>query len=236
MVDAIVLAGGLGTRLAQTIPLLPKALAPIRGIPFLHLLLTQIANSKIASTIVMALGHKASSIENFIEIQGPLSIPIQYSTEKFPLGTGGAVLYALPKTKSSTLLILNGDTFFDLPFEDFYNFHIQQKSSLTIACRYSSDCSRYGEILFDPSHRILQFTEKSRDAKGGWISGGIYLIQRELFDPFSSGTYSLENDFFPQFLKKGAFAYPHAGAFIDIGTPVSYEEAQNILQPWIPSI
>lgn len=231
MIDAIVLAGGLGTRLAQTIPHLPKALAPIRETPFLQLLLNQLAQSGIVSKVVMALGHKASSIESFIHSQ-VYPFPIELSFEQSPLGTGGAVLNALPKTTTDTLLILNGDSFFDLSLADFYHFHQTQEGSLTIACRYVEDSSRYGSILFDEFQRIYRFIEKQPDSKSGWISSGIYLAQKNLFSRYSPGIHSLENEFFPQFLQFPTLAYLHTGAFIDIGTPSSYEEAQTILQPW----
>ena len=231
MIDAIVLAGGLGTRLAQTVPHLPKTLAPIQKTPFLQLLLNQLAQSGLISKVVMALGHKASAIESFIQ-SNSYPLPIEFSFESSPLGTGGAILQALSKTKSDPLLILNGDSFFDISFSDFYRFHTAEKGSLTIACRYVEDSSRYGSILFDESQRIYRFTEKTQGSQPGWISAGIYLIQRDLFSPFSPGVYSLENEFFPKFLQSTAFAYLHAGDFIDIGTPSSYEEAQKILQPW----
>jgi NDP-sugar pyrophosphorylase family protein len=231
MIDAIILAGGLGTRLAPILPHLPKTLAPIQKTPFLQLLINQLARSGIVSKIVMALSHKASAIESFIQSHS-YSLPIEFSFEPSPLGTGGAILHALPKTTSDTLLILNGDSFFDLPLADFYHFHLTQKGSLTIACRYVEDCSRYGSILFDNSQKIYRFTEKSQTPTNGWINSGIYLIQRHLFSPFCAGVYSLESEFFPQFLQSTAFAYLHTGAFIDIGTPSSYREAQEILQPW----
>ena len=232
MVTAIILAGGLGTRLAQTVPHLPKALAPIQGIPFLKLLFDQLEKAAIVSKIILALGHKAASIESFIQSQIP-DIPLELSIELSPLGTGGALLHALNIPCSETLLVLNGDTHFDLPLSAFLNYHQTCKADITLACRQVPDTSRYGSVVFDSSSRITAFREKSSTPQPGWINAGIYLIEKKLLSPLEPGIRSIENDFFPQFLKKNFFAFPHQGSFVDIGTPSSYNEAQEILKPWI---
>lgn len=230
MVAAVILAGGLGTRLAQTVPHLPKALAPIQGVPFLQLLLQQLEKSGIISKIVLALGHKAASIQEFLT---HTSLPIHYSIEPSPLGTGGALLHALPQADGQTLLVLNGDSFFDLSLSHFLDFHRAHAADLSIACREVEDTSRYGSVEWDSTFQIRGFREKSSLSQPGWINAGLYLIQKDLLKRFSPGIYSLEKDFFPQFLKKKALAYPNAGSFIDIGTPNSYNEAQELLKPWI---
>ena len=231
MVTAIVLAGGLGTRLLASVPHLPKALAPIRGIPFLKLLLNQLEASNIVKEIILALGHKAEAIRTFIDTYHS-PIPIKLSVEPTPLGTGGALIQALPLASSSPLLVLNGDTYFDLPFASFLNFHKTRKADITLACREVSDTSRYGSIEITPSLRIASVSEKAPISQSGWINGGIYLIETHLLTPFPQGQYSIEKDFFPQFVKKWCYAFPHDGNFIDIGTPNSYNEAQEILKRW----
>src|SRR3989338_8535502 len=121
MVCGIILAGGLGTRLAQTVPYLPKVLAPIQGVPFLELLLHRLGKAAILSKVILALGHKAADIQRFLQ-QKPFLVSIDFSIESTPLGTGGALLLALNQTDAETLLVLNGDSFFDLPLADFYAF------------------------------------------------------------------------------------------------------------------
>jgi D-glycero-alpha-D-manno-heptose 1-phosphate guanylyltransferase len=232
MIDAIVLAGGLGTRLRQTVPNLPKALAPIQGVPFLQILLNQLNGSPLISRIVMALGHQSEAIADFLQ-KGSL---VDCSIETNPLGTGGAILLALSKTSLKTLLIVNGDTFFDIDLKAFYEFHTRNKSRATLAVRYEEkEAGRYGCMEFGSDRRILNFVEKSPSVRAGWVSGGIYLIEKEMFAPFTVGcSYSMERDFLPLFLRKGVYAYPDPGVFIDIGTADSYTEAQQILKPWIP--
>lgn len=232
MATAIILAGGLGTRLAGVIPHLPKALAPIRGVPFLQLILKQLEESQVVSQVIFALGHKASDIQSFLS-DYPSCIPIELSIEATPLGTGGALLQALRKSTSETLLVLNGDSYFDLSLADFLHAHRSRWADVSIACHFVEETSRYGSVEFDDSHRILKFSEKSSEKRPGWINAGMYCLQKRILDSFSPGVYSLERDFFSHFLKRNCFAYCHRGAFIDIGIPSSYEEAQEFLKPWI---
>lgn len=232
MIDAIILAGGFGTRLSQTLPHIPKALAPIKRVPFLDLLLEQLQASGIISKVVMALGYKAAHIETHVS-QKSYSFPIEFSIEPTPQGTGGAIVLAVEKTTTNTLLILNGDSYFDLDLAHFLRAHLEKKGMGSIACREMEDTSRYGTLEIDPSDRIHSFREKNGCNTKGWINAGVYLMQKELFSSLPQANYSLEKELLPRFLEKKLFAYPHSGAFIDIGTPESYDEAQEILKPWI---
>lgn len=228
MVDAIILAGGQGTRLRSSVPHLPKALAPIQGTAFLQILIDQFSRISFLSRKILALGYEAEAICEFTKKDPTFSVSI----EEEPLGTGGAILLALKKSISPTLLIVNGDTFFDLDFEAFYAFHREKKSLATLAVRYEDqDCSRFGSLVIDSDQKITAFQEKCSEVQSGWVSGGIYLIEKEMFEPFvTKKPYSIEKDFFPLFLQKNLFAFPSSKTFIDIGTPESYLEAQHILQ------
>ena len=233
MLEVIILAGGLGTRLASAVPHLPKILAPIQKTPFLHILLTQLAKANIISKAILALRHRADEILQALSI--PLPFPIEASFESHALGTGGAVLQALSKTSQEDILVINGDTFFDLSFSTLHAFHVEKKATITVATRQVPDRSRYGSIEIDSSSKIISYQEKATHSGKGLISAGIYLIQKKILLDLSIKESSLETDFFPLFIQKGAFSYLHSGVFIDIGTPESYEEAQTILQPWIPT-
>jgi D-glycero-alpha-D-manno-heptose 1-phosphate guanylyltransferase len=233
MLDAIILAGGLGSRLANRVPEIPKALAPIQGIPFLQLCLSQLSASPFISKIVMALGHRADAIRSYLQKQIDFPIPIEYSIESSPLGTGGSILFALPRTEQETLLVVNGDTFCDLSIEDFYAFHDSKHANLSIAAVQVDDCSRYGSIQIGAEQRIYGFEEKSNRSRKGWINAGAYLIQKKSLTGAQEGPSSLEKDLIPLFIGNGLYAFLHTGVFIDIGTPRSYEQAQTILQPWI---
>lgn len=227
--EAIILAGGLGTRLQQTVPGVPKALAPILGIPFLKILLQQLDESRFFSKVILALGHRAQQIEEAIT---PIySFKLVYSVETDPLGTGGAILHALPRIEGETFFVCNGDSYSDISFASFYAFHKTKKGELSLVCRELEDTSRYGSILFDEELRVLQFNEKSSAIAKGWISCGMYLFEKKIFAPFKQSCSSLEKDLFPHFLSHKIFAYPHTGSFIDIGTKDSYEMAQEYLKP-----
>jgi D-glycero-alpha-D-manno-heptose 1-phosphate guanylyltransferase len=232
MVTGIILAGGLGTRLAGTLPHLPKTLAPIQGIPFLKLLLDQLDKSQILSKVILALGVKAENVQQFLRSRS-YGFTLETSVESSPLGTGGALLNALERASTETLLVLNGDSYFDLSLPDFLTFHQGKGADVTIDCKEMLDVSRYGSVEIEPSsQKICSFKEKCEQSESGWISAGLYLIQKDLLVSFQQGASSLEKDIFPHFLKNKIFAYAHVGSFIDIGTPNSYNDAQEILKPW----
>lgn len=234
MVPVLILAGGLGSRLAHTVPHLPKALAPIQNTPFIHLLLRQIEKSALFSKIILALGHKASLIEQ-AALPSNLSIPIEISRESIPLGTGGAILNTLDRIESDVFMVMNGDSFFDISFSRFFHFFYASKASVSIACAPipATDPYRYGTLQLDLSGRVLKFSEKTNMPTSHWISTGIYLMKKELFADLPLIQLSLENDLFPRFLEKGIFGYIQQATFIDIGTHESYHEAQNTLKPWL---
>ncbi|PIS03459.1 MAG: hypothetical protein COT85_00050 [Chlamydiae bacterium CG10_big_fil_rev_8_21_14_0_10_42_34] len=225
MIDCIVLAGGLGTRLKETVPDKPKPLAPIQGTPFLDLLLNQLP---FASKIVLAVGYKASQIIDYYT-NSPL--PLDFSIETTPLGTGGAIKHALQKTTTNDLLVLNGDSFLNLSFEPFIKAHQNANADLTIASVHVENASRYGRLTLDSqTNKIVGFQEKSLNVEPGWINAGIYLMKRDLFENLDLGpTFSLEKEVFPHLLNKNVLSYPCSGTFIDIGTKESYLQAQQLL-------
>ena len=230
--EAVILAGGLGTRLQKTVPYLPKALAPIQNTPFLTLLLNQLQQSSLFSKIILCLGFKSDQITNYLETLNS-TIPVISLIEPQQLGTGGAILYALKEISNSTFCVLNGDSYSDLCFQNFYQFHKKNEADISIACHEMEDTRNYGTIEYDESFRIFSFLEKKNELKKGSISRGIYFFERELFNEFPIKPCSLEKDLFPTFIKKRMFAYPQASTFIDIGTQQTYLQAQQLLNPWI---
>ncbi|MBI3508853.1 MAG: nucleotidyltransferase family protein [Chlamydiia bacterium] len=222
--EALLLVGGLGTRLA--LPNLPKALAPIQQIPFLKILLDQLTHWQV-SKIVLAIGHRAQAIVDYVN---SLHLPIEYSWETAPLGTGGALLNALSKIRAETFLVMNGDSFFDLPLAPFLELHRTHSAVATIACHHIEDISRYGSLELEETGRIRCFQEKRGESKPGWINAGIYLMQKKALEAFPLRSCSLEKDIFPTLIPQGVFAYRHSATFIDIGTPQSLQDAQNVLK------
>ncbi len=221
MTDVIILAGGFGTRLAGTLPGVPKILAPICGIPFVEILLRWL---QPLGCVVFALGHLAEQVQRYLGSREG----IEFSVEKKSLGTGGALLQALPKTTSSTVLVINGDSFFDISLPDFHRFHAAHGGLASIASLKKADVRRYGSLTFEEKDGRVVSMEPS-----GWINAGLYLLDRSLLAGEALRSCSLEAELLPHWIEKGIFAYRNRGTFIDIGTAESYRDAQKILAAWI---
>lgn len=226
--DAIILAGGKGTRLKNLISHVPKPLAPINGIPFLDFLISFLQTQKEINKIILSVGYKkAKIIKRYKNLEN-----LFFSEETLPLGTGGAIKKALNLTESKTVLILNGDTYIEFSLKNLWKFHLEKKSDITVLSNYKKNISRYGSLIIDKNtQKILSFNEK-KEKNNGYVNAGIYLINRSEFDSFNlMNAFSLEKDFFPLAIKtKNIFGFKVSSTFIDIGTENSYLEAQKILK------
>jgi D-glycero-alpha-D-manno-heptose 1-phosphate guanylyltransferase len=226
MIEAIVLAGGLGTRLRPVVQNLPKTLAPINGRPFAAFLLDMLVDQGIGK-IILATGYLHEAV---IACFGQVyrGIELDYSVEEEPLGTGGALRLAMQKVQGDKVIVVNGDTFFDVDFQDMISFHTNQSADVTIALKSMPDCSRYGRVVVADNH-VIAFAEKGHSGDG-FINGGVYCINRDIMEKFTIGQqFSLEHDVFEQAgpcLKIAA--YMSHGVFIDIGIPEDYEKAQQM--------
>ena len=223
--EAIILAGGLGTRLRDVVPELPKCMAPVAGRPFLYYLLNYLENKGFAH-VILSLGYKHELIEDWISNNSwPFSISL--SIENEPLGTGGALKQALVHTKERRVLIMNGDTFFDVNLEAFYNSHHQRKAEISVALKPMMDFDRYGNVETNESGKIMVFQEK-QSCKTGQINGGLYLINRDSsLINVGKEKFSFETDV----LQKQAgisdiYGFNSSGYFIDIGIPEDYSRAK----------
>ncbi|NGX49787.1 MAG: D-glycero-alpha-D-manno-heptose 1-phosphate guanylyltransferase [Candidatus Anoxychlamydiales bacterium] len=234
--DTIILVGGKGTRLRETIgDDIPKPLAKINGTPFLDLIISQLEKFDIIKNIILAVGYKKEKIIDRYKDKNN----ILFSEDFFPLGTGGAIKKALSLCKSNEVLVLNGDTYLEFNLADLLQNHIEKKAEITIGYRFEKDTSRYGSLTLDEkTKKILKFNEKQNSEKlkeiSGFINSGVYVINKNVFDDFEniedSEKFSIELDFFSKavFTKK-IFGFDIKTSFIDIGTASSYHRAQNIL-------
>lgn len=228
--EAIILAGGLGTRLRQAVPDLPKPMAPIQNRPFLEYLLNYWIREGV-SRFVMSTGYLASRVQDHFGASYR-GVPIEYSIEATPMGTGGGLSLALDYlTSKDPFLLLNGDTFFQVSLESFLQFHLCSQAEMTLALLRKKTEGRYGGIEMDKSGRVLGFgPEQSSDPF--WINGGVYLISPKLARSISKEkAISLEKEILPSWLEKGnrIFGFQSEGAFIDIGVPEDYNRAYDIL-------
>jgi len=225
-VQAIVLAGGLGTRLRGVVPDLPKPLAPVSGRPFLAIVLEQL-RSQGFSLAVLSVGFRHELIRQaFGERFGGLAI--DYAVEDRPLGTGGAIRLAARACSEPDVFVLNGDSYADLDFADMQARHCEAHVPLTVCAVEVPDAARYGRILVRDD-RITGFSEKGA-AGPGLINAGIYLMRRNLLAvPELPEVFSFERDVLEARLADlRPLAYQTRGRFIDIGVPEDYARAQGM--------
>ena len=228
--EAVVLAGGLGTRLRPVVNDRPKAMALVAGRPFLEWLIEDLRRQGIRR-LVLCTGYMSESIEDHFGSGSAWGVEIVYSRESVPLGTGGAVKLALPKLLSSRFLVLNGDSFCDFNVRELDQVHSEYNAAVTLWLVTVEDSERFGAITVDPNRAITEFLEKAASRKSGLINAGVYLLERRIFEPQTEGSaFSLERDVFPQFVGHGLYGVVGAGPFIDIGTPESYEMADLFVQ------
>jgi D-glycero-alpha-D-manno-heptose 1-phosphate guanylyltransferase len=224
--EAIVLAGGLGTRLREAVPDVPKALAPVAGRPFIDFLLDALAASGCAR-VILAVGHRHELISGHLGSKFA-GLPLDYSVEDEPLGTGGASRKALNLVRAPSALLLNGDTWLDVDFQEMVAAHNSASAKSTIAVRAVPDVERYGAVEVE-SGRVSCFNEKGKRGPG-LINAGTYVLERHVFNEFSlPQVFSLEHDFLiPHLPRLSPLAFRVTGTFIDIGTPDDYALAQTI--------
>ena len=228
MYDAIILAGGLGTRLQPAFPHLPKVLAPICGTPFIDILLSQLHLSGCIDKVIIAAGHKADCITSHFE-NNPSPLPLLFSIEDTPLGTGGAVKKALQLSSSEHLFVMNGDCLIHLSFTALLNQHLALGADCTLTYLKMKNPDRYGRLLVDPlTHQITAFGDHLHT---NTINAGFYVLDRKALEEISlESSFSLEKEGFPLLLRKRFFGFFYEGLFIDIGTPDAYLTAQNLYE------
>lgn len=215
--EAIILAGGFGTRLKHVVSDVPKPMAPINDKPFLEYIFEDL-NKKGVTHVVLAVGYMKEKIEEYFKNQYK-NIEISYSEENSPLGTGGAIKKAVSKCREEDIFIINGDTFYDVDLEKMKKFHIENKSSLTIAVKEMENFDRYGSLVIK-NNKIIKFEEKKPMLKGK-INGGIYLIKKNIFQGIEQESFSFEKEILEN-EKIEKYAYESNGYFIDIGIPEDY--------------
>ena len=222
--EAIILAGGLGTRLGSRLTDLPKAMAPVAGRPFLALLLDRLMAAG-CTRVILSVGYRRDTIVNHFH-ESYRGMPLIYSIEEQPLGTGGAIRLSLERVTEASALVLNGDTFLDLDLHEICAYHHSARRSMTMAVTQVADTSRYGGVLLQ-DNLITGFTEKGKQGTG-WINAGVYVLERSF--PWPSdlpAQFSFERDVLETHLAAlRPAAFPCRGYFLDIGIPEDLGRAQ----------
>lgn len=224
--EAIILAGGFGTRLRQVVPDLPKPMAPVAGRPFLEILLSSLAR-KGFSRVVLSLGYLSEKVVEFFGDRFA-GMELVYEIEDTPLGTGGAIRQALVRCTSDHVFVFNGDTYLDVETSEV-EAHWQNHRVPIIVAREVPDTARYGRLA-TANNRVSGFREKGL-AGPGLINAGCYVLPKTILDGFQRGVaFSLETDFLAKEVSQQRFdVFVTKGQFIDIGIPEEYQRAQTEL-------
>lgn len=226
--EAIVLVGGLGTRLRNVVADVPKPLAPVAGRPFLERILDRLEQGGIRRTI-LASGYLADVIEDRIRHRWG-RMDVAYSVESSPLGTGGAIRAAASKLSAPGAHVMNGDTWLDYSFAEFENAVHAAGAPMGVALAYVDNVARYGRVDVDGG-RIVAFREKGGSGPGTVNAGCYFLGEESLAALPDREAFSFESDVLVPVAATGnVVAYTATRGFIDIGVPEDYLRAQSLFR------
>lgn len=225
--EAIILAGGFGTRLQPVVKDVPKPMALILQKPFLEYLLNYLFYHGV-SKIIFAVGYKYDIIKEYFG-EEYIGMEICYSVEYEPLGTGGAIKNALKYLVDDFFFVLNGDSFFDINLNEFQEFCQRKKATIGLALKQMADVSRYGAVTVDKDQRIVKFSEKKSCTGKGYMNAGIYFMERDFVLNLDMKTkFSIEKEVFEKTINEtGIFGFIIDAYFIDIGIPEDFYKAQD---------
>jgi NDP-sugar pyrophosphorylase family protein len=221
--QAVLLVGGMGTRLRTVMPSTPKPLAPVGDRPIRQL------RGQGIRRMVMCSGYLADQVEEQFGSGSSLGVEIRYSKESEPLGTAGAVKLAQKHLEDGAdFIVMNGDSFLEVDLHQVMSFHRERRGLASMATVRVENAGRYGTVVVNPSGEVVGFTEKTDRDGPGLVNAGVYVFSPALLNWIPDGPGSLERDVFPRLLGHGLYAIQQHGVFIDIGTPEDYTRAQVI--------
>jgi NDP-sugar pyrophosphorylase family protein len=234
--QALILAGGLGTRLRPVFNGGPKTLAPIGYRLFLEYLLIWLRSAGIKE-LVLCVGYEKDQIQNWLADGAAWGLHVTYSVEETLIGTAGAIKHAEKLISMPHCLVVNGDSFLDVNLAEMYQFHVRHRALATLALVRVPDSARYGTVQLDQLGQVIAFQEKKPHLAGDsppgrqrpqLINGGVYLLEKLFFGviPAPHKAISLETEIFPTLVNKNLYGFVTDGYFIDIGVPADYERAQ----------
>lgn len=234
--QAVLLAGGLGTRLKSVVNDRPKPMALIGEKPFMAYLVHELILQGI-NHIIFAVGYKGTMVEEYFKDGSGFGVQVDYAYEEALLGTAGAIKNAAGFIRDDQFLVLNADTFYQIDYSRLQTLSQDMSLDMALVLRKVPDISRYGKAVLK-DNRLMAFNEKSEEAVPGTINGGVYLMKRELLQEIPNGKVSLEHDMIPRWLSEGKAlgGIVNDGYFIDIGVPADYyrfiEDVQKGVVSW----
>ena len=227
--NAVVLAGGLGTRLRSEVSDRSKVVADVGQRPFITRLFDQLIGVGVKKAI-LCTGFKAEGVQELLGNRYQ-SLELVYSPEPSPLGTAGALRLAIPLMESPTLFVLNGDSYFTGNLLSFMDFHITNAASASIMLSYMNSIADYGQVKISKDGRIETFDEKRGIDEPGWVNAGLYLLSKEWIKSIPNGrNVSLEAEMFPAWIGQAFYGFQAEGTLLDIGTPERYRQAADFFK------
>jgi D-glycero-alpha-D-manno-heptose 1-phosphate guanylyltransferase len=222
--EAIILAGGFGTRLQSRLNGIPKPMVQVAGRPFLEILIDRLVDSGFAR-VILSVGHLASVIQDHFG-SAWRGVPIDYVVEDQPLGTGGGIRTSMEQVRESDSFVLNGDTWLDADLCAMHELHRRSQSTITMALSQVADTARYGGVELSDG-KVVSFIEKGRTGPG-WINGGVYILQKDFPWPANlPERFSFETDvLLPKLPSLNHAVFLSSGKFIDIGVAEDLDRAQ----------
>lgn len=225
--EAIILAGGKGTRLRPLTLTVPKPMVPVADKPFLQYLLEMLIEEGV-TRVILSVGYLGEQIEDYFG-ESWRGLDISYVLEKEPLGTGGAIAKCLANATDDEVIVINGDTYCRIDLKEMISSHKQQQAELTIALKEMYDFDRYGTVDIDMSTGVIkQFNEKRKVSKG-YINTGTYCLNKNIFRQHNMPEkFSFEADFLQRKIRElDSNAFKTNGYFIDIGVQEDYQRFQK---------
>jgi D-glycero-alpha-D-manno-heptose 1-phosphate guanylyltransferase len=228
--QALILAGGFGTRLRSVVSDRPKCMALVENRPFLEYIIRML-HRRGCDEFIVSTGYMAETISGYFGAGTRLDVAITYSHETEPLGTGGAIRLAEPMIHDMDFIVANGDSLIEADVPGLIACRRKTAAPVAIALLAVSNAGRYGTVELEPDGRITRFAEKVGRAEPGIINGGVYACSTDLFQAIPSGrAVSLEREVFPGLLGKGVYGMIGKSYFTDIGLPEDYARAQELPQ------
>lgn len=223
--EAIILAGGLGTRLKDAVPDLPKCMAPVVGRPFLFYVINYLRSQGVEK-FIFSLGYKHEIIQQYLNDQFS-TLQFQSVIEQEPLGTGGAIQLACTQATEALVVVVNGDTLFKADLHEAFRFHDHNLAECTLLLKPMKNFDRYGVVSTGKDHLVSSFQEKQHYESGN-INAGMYVLQVSKFlDEEFPQKFSFEKDYLEKYFnQRRIYGLIQDKYFIDIGIPEDYYKAQ----------
>ncbi|MFT4104669.1 MAG: nucleotidyltransferase family protein [Lacrimispora sp.] len=220
--QAVLLAGGLGTRLRSVVSDRPKPMALIQDKPFMEYVIMELISHGVTH-VIFAVGYKGSMVEEYFKDGSAWGIQVSYAYEETLLGTAGAIKNAGQQVNTDRFLVLNADTFYQIDYSRLTALSQERDLDMALVLREVEDVSRYGQAVVEDGW-LTSFDEKTEEKRRGTINGGVYLMNRSLLEEIPEGKVSLEHDMIPKWLLEGKKlgGFVNDGYFIDIGVPEDY--------------